>query len=107
MKNLVLVLLSILLTPITALLSAKMYATMWDLSLAAQYGSGPSYQSWYGIALLFGLLTFHLLYRAPDPKSDAKRAASSTLFFRAIAFYVFGGVLILCLLLARAVLGWA
>jgi hypothetical protein len=44
-------------TPLCALLSAAIYAEIWDLLIAQQYGAGPSYRAWYGISVLVGLVT--------------------------------------------------
>src|SRR5690349_9097947 len=51
-QALILLVLLLVISPITALVSAKIASSLWNQLLSPQYGSGPTYRSWYGISLL-------------------------------------------------------
>lgn len=93
-------------TPLSALLSAKIYAMIWRLLLSPQFGDGPSYESWYGITILLSVLTHHLLPKPPaEPTAEAKpllRAALDS----TVAFYVHAGLGLLFAAFVRLALGW-
>jgi hypothetical protein len=60
----------ILATPLLALFSALIYRALWNLTLATQYSDGPTLKSWFGVALLAGMLTQHLAQK--KRKQDQK-----------------------------------
>lgn len=89
-------------SPITALVSAKIADALWNQLLASQYGSGPSYQSWYGISLLVA----YLQYGLSDAKPDEGKSLVRWGIERTIAHWFFGGILLLAASLTCFVLGW-
>lgn len=91
-------------TPLMALLNAKIYGTIWKLLLSPQFGDGPSYESWYGIAILLGVLTHHLNPKEVEtepPKSLLRLTAERT-----VAFYAYAGLALLFAAFVRLALGW-
>jgi hypothetical protein len=97
-KSLIIVVVALALSPLSALLYSWMLSTAWGWFLV-EYGPGPSYKAWYGIAIIWALLSHNFMRRedkdVPGPIE------------RAIAGYI---VLFLVLGIAgmvRLVLGWA
>lgn len=88
--------------PLTALLTAAAYGYLWTLTLAAQYGAGPSYQSWYGISTIVSLLVMGT--RKSGTEKDESPIA--TAIFTQVLFLIVIGFSILLALLTRAMLGW-
>lgn len=46
---------AVVIAPISALYTAWIFSSIWDLLVRPQYGAGPSYAAWYGFATLFSL----------------------------------------------------
>lgn len=96
----------ILATPLFALLSAMIYAKIWDLLLAKQYGDGPSYQSWYGIAVLITLVTMHLNPQKEADK-DARKNLVAIVIGKIVGAYVGMGAVLLLVMFVCFALGWS
>jgi len=89
-------------SPITALVSAKIADTLWNLLLAPQYGDGPTYQSWYGISLLSAYVLFGMRSSEPDDGESPYFWAASKLF----SGLAHGVLLIFAAYFTALVLGW-
>lgn len=90
-------------SPLFAFLSALIFRALWNITMAPQYGDGPSLQSWFGIALLVGLMTSHLRPQKPKDKEDT--------FYRRIAAmvgdYLGRGLVLLFAAVCCWALGWS
>ena len=93
----------IFLMPVSALFGAWIDSQVWHYFLATQYGSGPSFQAWFGISVLAFLMTLHLPSRNDTQTKDSWLVQSVEGTVR--AFLISLGVLLMALFI-RAVLGW-
>lgn len=93
---------AIALLPVGALFGAWVYSELWHYLLAPQYGQGPSYESWFGISCIWGLLTQAMI---PDKKNEKETV--SDFFADVIVSYVKRLFALGLALFVRAVLGWA
>lgn len=91
----------LVLTPISALVIAKLCTALWGLLLAPQYGAGPSYESWYGIACLVSWATIHLPW---EKKEDTGPIAG--VFNRVVSMWIAMLFSVLVAMFVRFVLGW-
>lgn len=55
--------------PVCALIVAATASTLWGWFLSPQYGVGPNYAAWYGIALLVSLMTARVKRDKVDSES--------------------------------------
>jgi len=91
--------------PLFALLSAAIYAKVWDMLLAKQYGVGPTYQSWYGISVLVTFVTLHLQKR--DKPGDDKTDLIPKMIGGIVGTYAGMGVVLLLVMFVCFALGWS
>jgi hypothetical protein len=99
----ILLLILLVTSPITAIFDAMIAAKLWDLLLASQYGSGPTYQTWYGIALLFAWVA----NKAKDVEVD--RNGESWFVWAIVklgAHMIYGGLVLVTAGLVRLLFGW-
>jgi hypothetical protein len=92
-------------TPLFALLSAAIYAKVWDMVLAAQYGEGPTYQSWYGISVLTTFVTMNLQKR--DKPGDDDTGIIARTIGGIVGAYAGMGVVLLLVMFVCFALGWS
>jgi hypothetical protein len=92
------------LTPVSALLTAKIYSIMWGLLLEPQFGPGPSYQSWYGIACLVSMLTMHL--KKDDSSQGEGRSPIAVAIQDILGSYIGMGIALGIAAFVRFVVGW-
>lgn len=73
------------------------------MTLGHQYGAGPTYQSWYGIAIIVHLLGWKWI----NPATETERKHPLATTFAGLVFYYVAAVMIIgCVHLTRAMLGW-
>ena len=89
-------------TPVSALLSAKLYSILWGILLEPQFGTGPTYQSWYGISLFIALALRHL--KRDDDKKD--KSVVLVAVESVISGYASILLTIVIALFVRTVVGW-
>lgn len=86
--------------PLNALYTAWIFSSIWDLLVRPQYGVGPSYAAWYGLATLFSLAM------APWRQKDDEDVAVG----KTIATIITNSALALMILgiahAVHAILGW-
>lgn len=99
---LILVMFLFLLTPVSALLTAKIFSIAWGLLLAPQYGDGPTYQSWYGVACMTSLITRNLATKQTEPSESVVGSAIRDI----IASYAGMGVIVGIAAFVRFAVGW-
>jgi len=90
------------LTPVSALITAKFFTVMWSLLLAPQYGPGPTYESWYGISFLVTLGTLHLQW--DQKKTDVGPIVG--VLGKIISTWIAWGISLAVAAFVRYVLGW-
>lgn len=89
------ILVQLALAPFLGFYYAWCYSTIWGLFLLKQYGPGPSYSAWYGIGVIFNLMTFTFKREGIFQDEDSM---TQTLFKQAFLAFV---------ILASVGLAWA
>lgn len=90
MKHFIVVLIAIVLGPVHALVLAGTLSKLWGWFCAAQYGSGPSYSSWFGLSLVAGVV---LLGALSSLKRETDHGVATPLLRLAALWIIYGLVL--------------
>lgn len=95
---------SVLLTPVSAIIMSFYCLTLWGWFLEPQYGDGPSRMGWFGIGALVTLLTWKRDRDQEDkeaPRATPVWAITEWIQMQLIILLMFGMVAF-----TRFVLGW-
>ena len=83
MKTLTAILLGIVVSPITALISAATMSKLWEWFVLRDYGVGPSYAAWFGMNFILMVAVspwlLGLAKETTDEKSALMRVINRTL----------------------------
>lgn len=94
-------LMGMLFTPFLGMLRALAYRLLWGWFLAPQYGDGPTLQAWFGVGVLYTLIS----YRKDESEGDLKHPVRY-MFERVFLDVMMLGAMMLAAAMARVVWGW-
>lgn len=95
------ILVGVLLSPFIGMLRAIVYRLLWNWFLAPQYGEGPALQTWFGIGILYSLITIRQASSNDLPKNPVRRV-----FEGAVTGLLMLGAAIVAAAMARVIWGW-
>jgi hypothetical protein len=95
------VLVALLLMPFVGMLYALTYRLLWDWFFAPQYGEGPALRTWFGIGILYTLVSFR-----QDKSGEERKDLVRHVFERVFLDFVRIGTVIIAAAMARVVWGW-
>jgi hypothetical protein len=95
------ILVGALLSPFTGMLRALVFRLLWSWFLTPQYGEGPTLQTWFGIGVLYSLITLRR-GKSEELSGSVMRRVAESVFFDLMTL----GAVIIAAMLARVVWGW-
>lgn len=98
-KLLATVVVALAIAPIAGLIEAFTYSTLWRWFVARQYGHGPSYPVWYGLAMILGLIVHNT--RRQGAEKGAKAIITTT-----IAVWIVYMLILGLAYLTGSIFGW-
>lgn len=97
----------VLLSPVSALLFSAVLSLVWKWFILTQYGPGPSYQTWYGISLLWQLLSWTIAKEKTTDISDKNISVVARSVIATLVNWILIGIVLLVSLFVRFALGWS
>ncbi len=84
--------LALVLSPVTAIISAKSMSILWDWFVLRDYGAGPSLAGWFGISTILGAAVSTSLVGVTRDKSEVDPISS--VVSRAVGMWIGFGVML-------------
>lgn len=88
MKHLTAILIALVISPITALMSAATMSKLWEWYVVRDYGAGPSYASWFGLSVILGIAIGPSLMNVAEKPVDEKVSPIARVIVRTLSVWI-------------------